>query len=127
MPGSQTSLFAVKALQYDDARDAFYATLRDVVENLGCVEVAGSVGVSGQRIHQALRGGDNCKVPVDWLPALLDLDSSGRLVRALALMGGGDFTPKDARSPEQKLAALEVEVAKFGEAGLQALRAAGLK
>ena len=123
----QLSMIAMKTDAYDDAGDELRGLLRDVIENLGVVEVAGSLGVTPRAIYQALSGRDNRKAPVDWLPALLDLDGEGRLIKRLCELAGGDFVPRDRRSPEEKLAALTSQVEQFGEAGLAALRRAGLK
>jgi hypothetical protein len=123
----QLSLLATKTQAYEDAGDELVQVLRDVVENLGVLEVAGSLGVTPRAIYQALSGRDNRKAPAEWLPALLDLDQEHRLIRLLAEMAGGQFVPSDRRTDAEKLQALREEVAKFGEAGLGMLKAAGLK
>jgi hypothetical protein len=123
----QTAIAAIRSQSYADAADRLRDVAGQVIERLGAVEVSGMLGISPTALHMALTGREKRAVKLDWLPALLDMDREGHLVKALCNLAGGDFVPRDRRTDAEKLQALREEVAKFGEAGLGMLRAAGLK
>jgi hypothetical protein len=123
----QTAIAAVRALSYDDAAERLRDVAGQVVERLGAVEVAGMLGVGAAALHMALTGREKRSVKLDWLPALLDMDREGHLIRALCTLAGGQFVANDRRTDAERLLALKEQVEKFGEAGLGMLRAAGLK
>lgn len=123
----QLSLIAIRTEGYEEAAEELRHLLREVVENLGVVEVAGSLGVTARAIYQALSGRDNRKAPVEWLPALLDLDAEHRVIRRLCELAGGDFVPRDRRTAEEKLQAYREEcLRRFGTAASEAEKAVGL-
>lgn len=123
----QLSLIAIRTEGYEDAAEEMRGLLRDVIENLGVVEVAGSLGVTARAIYQALSGRDNRKAPVEWLPALLDLDVEHRVIKRLCELAGGDFVARDKRSDAEKLAAYREEcLRRFGVAATEVEKAVGL-
>jgi hypothetical protein len=123
----QLSMMALKTDAYEDLGDETIGVLRAVIENIGVAEAASSLGVTPRAIYQALSGRDNRKAPVEWLPALLDLDVEYRLIRLLCEMAGGTFVPIPKLTAEEKLAALVEEVAELGRPGYEALKKLGLK
>lgn len=93
------------------------------VDEIGPKEFAYAVDVSASQLSHALAGRERHHIPLRWLPVLLRMAKTDRLLRFLAAMRGRDVVAPEVLTPEEELTRTKQALAKhFGPAGSDLIR-----
>lgn len=110
------------SLDFGDAVDRLYATIRKLVDRHGLQQVAlhieRSIGreVQPQTISHALARRKRHRIPIDYLPALATMPGGEEIASILAGLCGFDLVESRPATPEELAVAWEMEVREeFGE------------
>jgi hypothetical protein len=109
-----------------DGAGLWYALQKEVaacVDEIGAKEFAYAVDVSASQLSHALAGRERHHVPLRWLPVLLRMAKTDRLLRFLAAMRGRDVVAPEVLTPEEELKRTKQALAKhFGPGGADLIR-----
>lgn len=102
---------------------ALQKEIADCVDEIGPKEFAYAVDVSPSQLSHALAGRERHHVPLRWLPVLLKMAKTDRLLRFLAAMRGRDVIAPEVLTPEEELVRMKQALLKnFGPAGADLIR-----
>lgn len=90
-------------------------------------EQAADEAAVDELLAHALAGREYRRLPLEWLPQLVDLDPERRLARWVAGKAGFDVVERDRRTDGEKLAAAVAQLESLGEVGHALIKKAGLR
>ncbi len=109
-----------------DGAGLWYSLQKEIatcVDEIGPKEFAYAVDVSASQLSHALAGRERHHVPMRWLPVLLRMAKTDRLLRFLAAMRGRDVVAPEVLTPEEELTRTKQALLKnFGPAGADLIR-----
>jgi hypothetical protein len=86
--------------------------LREVVDFVGCKEVAYDLDVSPSALLHALDERERHHVRAEWIPYLIRRAPNDSVLEFLASLRGLELVPRKELTPEEELARLKEELAK---------------